>query len=193
MPDPVQRAVDVRVPPSFCEYAAGPCDQVYLGMIPSKALFLFGQNPPEISMTIESAAERLRMMVGSGRWITWKNLDVAGQIIFCEICKAMRFTDLVVADVTTLNFNLMFEVGYAIGLGIPVLPIRNTKYVEDKHQFAELGILETLGYFDFQTSNDLKDYLGSNPTPARLQSGFPTTALLKCCRSLRNRAYAFDF
>jgi nucleoside 2-deoxyribosyltransferase len=56
----------------------------------------------------------------------------------------MRYTDLVVADVTTLNFNLMFEIGFAIGLGLPVLPIRNTKFIEDKHQFDELGILETL-------------------------------------------------
>jgi len=33
--------------------------------------------------------------------------------------------------------------------GFPVLPVRNTKYIEDKHQFDELGILDTLGYFDF--------------------------------------------
>ena len=57
-------------------------------------------------------------MVSSKRWITWKNLDVLGQIIFCEICKAIRYPDLVVADVTTLNFNLMFEIGFAIRLGL---------------------------------------------------------------------------
>ena len=112
-------------------------------------------------------------MMSSKIWITWKNLDVPGQIIFCEICKAMRHTDLVVADVTTLNFNLMFEIGFAIGLGLPVLPIRNAQYIEDKHQFDELGILETLGYFDFQTSNDLKDYLIANPTRARLHINAP--------------------
>ncbi len=142
-------------------------------MIPSSTLFLFGQYPPEISSTIESAVEKLRTMVSSKRWITWKDLDVPGQIIFCEICKAMRYTDMVVADVTTLNFNLMFEIGFAIGLGLPVLPIRNTKYIEDKHQFAELGILDTLGYFDFQTSSDLKDYLIANPNPPRLNINRP--------------------
>ena len=83
-------------------------------------------------------------------------------------------TDLVVADVTTLNFNLMFEIGFAIGLGLPVLPVRNTKYIEDKHQFDELGILDTLGYFDFQTSNDLKDYLIANPTRQPLRITMPT-------------------
>jgi len=173
MPELAVHALDVRVPPSYCEYAGGPCDQSFLGMLPSSSLFLFSQHPSEISSTIESSVEKLRTMVSSRRWITWKNLDVPGQIIFCEICKAMRYTDVVVADVTTLNFNLMFEIGFAIGLGLPVIPIRNTKFIEDKHQFDELGILDTLGYFDFQTSNDLKDLLIANSTWPRLRVNVP--------------------
>ncbi len=173
MADLSVHALDIKASPSFCEYAGGPCDQSFVGVVPSSSLFLFGQHPSEISSTIESAVEKLRTMVSSRRWITWKNLDVPGQIVFCQICKALRYTDLVVADVTTLNFNLMFEIGFAIGLGLPVLPIRNTEYIEDKHQFDELGILDTLGYFDFQTSNDLKDYLIANPTRPRLQINPP--------------------
>lgn len=161
-------ATTVKNPPAFCEYSAGACDQTFLGTLPSHTLFLYGSQPAEISSTIESAAEKLRTIDSSKRWITWKNLDVPGQIIFCEICKAMRFTDLVVADVTTLNFNLMFEIGYAIGLGLPVLPIRNTEYVVDKRQFDELGILDTFGYFDFQTSNEIRGRLVSEPAPQKL-------------------------
>jgi hypothetical protein len=150
------------MPPKFCEYATGQCDQTFDGTAKSDVLFLFGHTPSSISSTIEAAVERLRTLSSANKWITWKNLDVPGQIIFCEICKAMRFTGLVVADVTTLNFNLMFEIGFAIGLGVPTLPIRNAAYIEDKHQFDELGLLDTLGYFDFQTSADLKDYLIDN-------------------------------
>ena len=173
MPQQTTDAFDIKASPLFCEYSAGPCDQSFLGTVASSSLFLFGQHPPEISSTIESSVEKLQTMVSLKRWITWKNLDVPGQIIFCEICKAMRYTDQVVADVTTLNFNLMFEIGFAIGLGLPVLPIRNTKYIEDRHRFDELGILDTLGYFDFQSSNDLRDYLIANPTRPRLQINVP--------------------
>lgn len=63
----------------------------------------------------------------------------------------MRFTSIVVADVTTLNFNLMFEIGYAMGLGIPVLPIRDTNYVLDNKVFGQIGLIDTIGYLDFQT------------------------------------------
>ena len=62
---------------------------------------------------------------------------------------------MIVADVTTLNFNLMFEIGYALGLGVPVLPIRDTTYVEDSKVFSEIGMIDVLGYIDFQNSAEL--------------------------------------
>ena len=67
----------------------------------------------------------------------------------------MRSTKIVVADVTTLNFNLLFEIGYALGLGLPVIPIRDTTYVQDRRVFDELGLLDTLGYVDFENSDEL--------------------------------------
>ena len=36
-----------------------------------------------------------------------------------------------------------------------MLPIRDTSYVKDSRVFAELGLVDTLGYFDFQNSADL--------------------------------------
>lgn len=56
---------------------------------------------------------------------------------------------------TTLNFNLLFEIGYAIGLGIPVLPLRDTSYAKDEKIFGELGLIDTLGYLDFENSTQL--------------------------------------
>ena len=42
------------------------------------------------------------------------------------------------------------------GLGVPVLPIRDTSYNRDKKMFDELGVLDNFGYFDFQNSHDLQ-------------------------------------
>ena len=66
----------------------------------------------------------------------------------------MRFATALVADVTTLNFNLMFEIGFGIGLGQLVLPIRDTSYIRDQRMFEELG-LDTIGYIDFANDLDL--------------------------------------
>ncbi len=82
-------------------------------------------------------------------------MPINGQLIFCQICKAQRFTKVAVIDVTTMNFNLMFEIGYALGLGIPVIPIRDTTCTLDSQEFESLGLIDTLGYLDFQNSEEL--------------------------------------
>ncbi len=147
--------LSLAIPPSFCQYATGPCDQSFDFEGTTHAAFLYPSEPEIIANTIEEAVKTLQTVDGTREWVSWKNLSNLGQIIFCRICKALRFTELVVADVTTLNFNLLFEIGYAVGLGKPVLPIRDTTYQVDKKDFAELGLLDTLGYLDFQNSQTL--------------------------------------
>jgi hypothetical protein len=163
----------IGMPPQFCQYAGGPCDQDFATAVPSDALFLFPSRPEPVSATIEDAVTQLRRIAGDKHWITWKNLDIPGQIVFCEICKAIRFSKLIIADVTTLNFNLLFEIGFALGLGVPVLPIRDTSNIRDAKDFEELGILDTFGYFDYRNSAELRDGVlsrqGAAPLALRTQ------------------------
>ncbi|HUA09149.1 MAG TPA: hypothetical protein VMA98_07710, partial [Candidatus Acidoferrales bacterium] len=77
------------------------------------------------------------------------------RIIFCEICKAMRGARLVFADTTTLNFNLLFEIGFAIGLDLQIIPIKDVTYKQSERDFQQLGLLDTMGYLDFTNSEDL--------------------------------------
>ncbi len=150
-------AVEIQVtqPPPYCEYATGPCDQSFESVPLTHGLFLYPSTPVIIANTIEAAVQEMGRVAGDKRWTSWKHLGIEGQIIFCEICKALRFTQLVIADVTTLNFNLLFEIGYALGLGLPVVPIRDTSYIHDQKTFDELGLLDTIGYVDFQNSAGL--------------------------------------
>ena len=112
--------------PTYCQYTMDKCDQDLSELSPTGTFFIFPNEPGNISATIQFAIENLRRYSGSRRWTSWKDLSVAGKIIFCEICKAIRAADLIVADITTLNFNVLFEIGYAIGIGIPVILIRDT-------------------------------------------------------------------
>jgi hypothetical protein len=133
----------------------------------SQALFLYPAEPKIISETIEAAAKKHSVAQDGRKWITWRDLGVSGQIIFCRICKAMRATEFIVADVTNLNFNLLFEIGFAVGLGVPVLPVRDTSYIKDERIFSELGLIDNLGYLDFQNSDELTDKIATceRPTP----------------------------
>ena len=160
---------EIRIPPEYCQYVNGPCDQDFGTTASSDALFLFPSTPPQIAATIESAKQKLELMSVGRTFKSWRQLPITGRIIFCEVCKATRFTSAVVADVTTLNFNLLFEIGFSIGLGIPVTPIRDTTYIASKRDFDEIGLLDTLGYLDFRNAEELASSL-----PGRLPgSAFP--------------------
>lgn len=146
-----------RINPTYCQYVPGPCDQDFGCALNSDGLFLYPNQPTQVATTIEGAVGELSKVAGEKKWKSWKALNVAGQIIFCEICKAIRFSQLVVADITTLNFNLLFEIGYALGLQVPVLPIRDTSNIRDSKDFKEIGILDTFGYFDYRNSSQLAE------------------------------------
>lgn len=142
-----------RIKPSYCHYVRGACDKRFDDAIDSRAFFVFPSEPKTIASTVHNATRTRH--TGGANWYSWKDLNIAGRPIFCTICKALRFADNVVADVTTLNFNVLFEIGYAWGLGIPVIPVRDSSYERDASLFDELGLLDTIGYVDFDTSETL--------------------------------------
>jgi hypothetical protein len=146
----------LHMPPTFCQYASGPCDQDFSAISSVRGLFLYSSQPSHIAATIATAATTLNQQT-SDSWLTWKDIDIGGRLIFCEICKTVRGAGTVFADVTTLNFNLLFEIGFCLGLGVAVRPIRDTNYALDKRSFDELGVLDTLGYDDFINSSSLVD------------------------------------
>jgi len=91
-----------------------------------------------------------------------ESLNVGGSILFCSICKAIRTSRLLVANLTNLNFNVLFEVGYAIGLGKPVLPVRDVSFDKEEAVWSELGIFDTLGYETFENSGQLASIATKN-------------------------------
>jgi hypothetical protein len=169
----------LRTPPIYCQYASGPCDQDFSGVVARRGVLLYSSDPPAIAATIEAAAEILDRTDKDGHWATWRDFQTAGQIIFCSICRAMRFADFIVADVTTLNFNVLFEIGFALGLELPVIPIRDTTITKDRRDFDELGLLDVHGYVDFQNAEALAASLlerlpvAAIPAPATQPSDSP--------------------
>lgn len=146
----------IQVPPRYCQSAGGECDQVFDGLSTAKAVFLYASEPPAIAQTIEGAVRLLQYEHRNQTWRTWRDLGVTGQPIFSQICKGIRFAEVVFADVSTLNFNVMFEIGYALGLGQPVVPIRDTSWTRHRTEFEQLGLLDTIGYVDFHNAEQLK-------------------------------------
>jgi hypothetical protein len=169
--------------PDFCQYCAGPCDQDLSVGPPCDAFFMYPSQPAHLAHTVQQAVAQLRTRSPARRWQSWEDLRVAGKIVFCAICKAIRNATLTVADVTTLNFNVLFELGYAIGLGKPVLPVRDTTYQRDAELFTEIGVFDVLGFAEFCNSGDLVSIVsGPPPQPAfaAREAGISTQQPIYC-------------
>jgi hypothetical protein len=64
-------------------------------------------------------------------------------------------SDFVVGDITSLNFNVVYEIGFAIGKTKRVIVIKNSALRADDDLIRELGIFDTLGYQSYQSSQDI--------------------------------------
>ncbi|WP_019592707.1 P-loop ATPase, Sll1717 family [Thioalkalivibrio sp. ALRh] len=122
--------------------------------------YAYPSRPTAIGMTIEDAvttlneSQKLRMQ-------TWKALDIPGHFISDQVLEGIESSDFFVADISQLNFNVTFEIGYAIGCGKRILLTKNSSIQENSPSIREVGIFDTLGYKEYQNSHELRTFLST--------------------------------
>ena len=120
--------------------------------------FAYPSRPPQIGSAIEKAVS----IVSDADLVDatyWPQLDVAGRFIIEPILEAIANAELLAADITKLNFNVTFEVGYAIGKGKRVLPLVNPALQPALREIEQLGIFDTVGYKTYENANDLAKFI----------------------------------
>ena len=77
------------------------------------------------------------------------------------------------ADVTTMNFNVTFEIAYAIGLGKRVHLVRDQNIARETSLITKIGIFDTLGFISYAEGLGLARILQGatpeNPLPLRVE------------------------
>ncbi|MCD4777265.1 MAG: hypothetical protein K8S15_14600 [Candidatus Aegiribacteria sp.] len=146
----------------YCQYSKRNCEFEISFENVHKGFFIYPSKPALIAHTIMEAVKDLQITNPCQSWMSWEQLKTTGQIVFCSICEAIRQSERVIANITTLNFNVMFELGFAIGCQKAVIPVRDTSYERDQHLFEQLGIFDVLGYKEFENSKNLKKIVLDN-------------------------------
>lgn len=119
--------------------------------------FAYPACPQQIGITIDAAASELKV---KGTFATtWQSLDIAGKFIADGVTDAIDASDALIADITKLNFNVMFEIGYAMGCGKRVFTVLNRGMQPQLREITLLGICDTLAYGEYQNSRELTDQL----------------------------------
>ncbi len=125
-----------------------------------RALYAYSSAPTSIGQSIELAVQRLRdRKVGAMQIDTWKEVDVPGRFISDGVLDRINSADVLIADITRLNFNVTFEIGYALGKGKPVILTVNTAQTPQTKESTRLGMFDTLVHHRYQNSEDLANCL----------------------------------
>ncbi len=141
----------------------------------SKIFVAYPASPSDISATILKA--KLDTTDPSIQITTWQRDDLGGSPLIAPILEAIEASDIVAADITRLNFNVTYELGYAIGRGKRGLPIQNNVLKNDAAEIARIGIFDTLLYENYANSDELKKLLGNASPGRRLATEFPKDPL----------------
>ena len=76
-------------------------------------------------------------------------------IFFCTICEAIRNARCVATDITDLNFNVLFELGFAIGAGRAIWPLVESSEDEENRLYRAFDTLTTLGHSRYTNSKSI--------------------------------------
>jgi hypothetical protein len=121
--------------------------------------FAYPAMPAAIGTVIEASIKELNALDQDREIRSWRELDIPGHFIATEILESIDNAEILIADVTRLNFNVTYEVAYAIGKSKRVVLVKNKSISTIKPSIADVGIFDTIGYFEYQNANQLTAYL----------------------------------
>lgn len=120
-----------------------------------KSFFAYPSNPPELSAVARTALQIIANEFKKDGYTGWEQNDIAGRFLIDPIMEKIDDCSLVAADITFLNFNVVYEIGYAIGKKRRVILTRNTALTGDDALIKEVGLFDTLGYETYQQARQL--------------------------------------
>jgi hypothetical protein len=131
----------------------------------------YPSNPPIISQVMTSCSAALTK--GGTSLFLWEENDVWGRPLTDPIFEQIEAADGLIADVTYFNFNVLFEIGYAVAREKPTLLVLNAGLKRDLGLFAEIGILQSIGYETYQNSAELAQKLSATVRGTPTTTAYP--------------------
>jgi len=111
--------------------------------------------PHDIGYTIRNSLEKLQQRDRYRDLSSWEETDIPGRFLITGILDKIEEGSIFIADITKLNFNVVFEIGYAIGRKKRAYLIRNEIIRPDTGMIRQVGIFDTLGYANYKDTPSL--------------------------------------
>ena len=116
-------------------------------------------NPREVRDAVAATVEKLKQLRPSLVLHPWEANDIPGRCLVDPILDKIRDADFIVADISQLNFNVIYEIRFSIGKHKRVVLIKNRNLKDNDRLARETGIFDTIGYQAYSNSEDLAKFL----------------------------------
>lgn len=120
---------------------------------PDTVFVAYGSQSDAVTQAIEGGIHNLLSRKPRLKCRSWRSLEISGKEISPEVLDAINLSDCLVADVSILNCNVLFEIGYAIARCKPVFLLVNASIAKDP-DFAEIGLLDTVGHTKYTNAHE---------------------------------------
>src|ERR1019366_10314487 len=107
---------------------------------PRLAFVAYPSKDPFILALLRESVGKATARTNSTRFEPWEFNDIAGTPLISPIIEKIADSSFVVADITYLNLNVVYEIGYAIGKKKRVFLIRHAGTRGDKDIANSVGI-----------------------------------------------------
>jgi hypothetical protein len=128
-------------------------------MASGKAFIAYPASAREVREAVLATIAKVKNIQPSLKLQPWESNDTPGRCLVDPILQNISDADFVVADISRLNFNVVYEVGFSIGKQKRVFLLRNRAIKRDERLVRETGIFDTMGYYDYSNSDELAKYL----------------------------------
>jgi hypothetical protein len=137
-----------------------------------RAFVAYASRDAELRTVVSTGVGKANAQNRSFQYKPWEFNDVAGKPLTSPILEGIDSSAYVVADITYLNPNVVYEIGFSIGRKKRAFLVRHRGTDGDKKIAQTVGIFDTLGYEEYEDADDLAHKLTSYINPAAQQ--FPT-------------------
>lgn len=137
----------------------------------SQAFVAYSSRDAHLAEIIELGVSKANRKVGKRiQYAPWIFNDIAGNSLISPILEGIDASKYIVADITYLNPNVVYEIGFAIGKSRRCFLLRHAGTNGDERIAREAGIFDTLGYDSYANDDELANSLTAyvDPTPLPL-------------------------
>jgi hypothetical protein len=120
----------------------------------TKCFVAYPSRPESLSETIEAAVDLI-----NGTQVVdatpWRSLAVTGRLVIKEICDAINANDLFMCDLTFLNPNVLFELGFAVARNKRIWLTIDSSYDLAIANYKQVKLLTTVGYSTYHNATEI--------------------------------------